>query len=404
MTRWRPALAVLAALGCAQYGAPPGGERDQAPPRVIETQPPPFAVVPELRGPVVIRFDERLSERGAENAILVSPQTGDVDIERDGDALRVAIEGGWQPGQVYRIVVLPELRDLFGNQRREASELVFSTGPPIPPTALAGLVSERITGEPPQNAVVRAMRPDSTVYVTPVATDGFYALLNLPNGSYEVVGFTDANRNWRVDPNELRSVAHTVTLADDTIPMDLAVLPVDTSAALIVGARQDGDAIRVQLDDHVDAAGLESSTAQVFTLPDSTPLALQAEVLTPAEYTRTLPPDTTVAADTLATDSAAAADTAAARPPQLVDTTRAEPLPTREVVVLPATPLAAGSYLVEVQGIVNINGIAGGGGRAPVTITPPPPPDTTSLPVDTTSARPDASVPPPATAAAPRRR
>src|SRR5690606_33719326 len=69
------------------------------------------------------------------------------------------------------------------------------------------------------------------------------------------------------------------------------------------------------------------------------------------------------------------------------------PLPLRQVVVLPATLPPPGEYLVEVAGIVNINGITGGGGRVPLRIEPPA--DTAAPPpADTTAAR--DTIPPPA--------
>ena len=390
----RALVAAVALLGCAQYGAPPGGERDQQPPQVIATVPEPLSVVPGLTDAVVIRFDERLSERGAEEAVIVSPRTGEVDVERSGSELRVRLEGGWRPNQVYRIVILPELRDLFGNQRTEPAELVFSTGPAIPETALAGIVTERITGRPPQRAVVEAVRQtDSTVYVTPVATDGFYALLNLPNGEYEVMAYADANQDWTPGPTESRSRARTITLADDTTAIDLALLPFDTTAARVTNVAMQNEAVRIQLDDHVDSTGIAGASVLLYTLPDTTLLPLTFTLsMTSPQGTR---PDTTPAdsiADELAPDSLRVpADTSSVEV-QAPDTTAAQQgaptasLPVREFFAVPATRPAAGEYLVEVRGVTNINGYPDGGGMAPLTV---PPPDTTSAAPDTTRARPD---------------
>src|SRR5690606_10245632 len=104
------------------------------------------ATVPEFSGPVIFRFDERISERNIENIAIVSPSDGDVSVDRGRSELRISIEGGFQPGRVYRVILLPGVRDLFNNERRAPAELVFSTGPAITETALAGLVVDRITG------------------------------------------------------------------------------------------------------------------------------------------------------------------------------------------------------------------------------------------------------------------
>ncbi len=394
MRRCTGLLVAVTAAACAQYGAPPGGERDQRPPQVLETTPAPFAVVPDFSGPVVIRFDERLSEQGADAAIVVSPLTGDVRVERDGEVLRVSIEGGWRPGQIYRIVVLPVLRDLFGNQRREPGELVFSTGPPIPATALAGTVTERITGQPPQRAVVHAVRRfDSTVYVTPAGADGFYAMLNLPNGTYDLIGFADPNQNWQRDPNEPASRTAAVSLASDTITTDVAILPVDTTAAQVQSAAQQDTVFRVQLDDYIESGGLAAASARLYTLPDTTLFPVALQLLADAEYR----PAPAPVVDTLGVpaDTAAVAPTDTITPPP-VEPDNAQPvvaLPGRTVVVVPATLPPPGEYVIELQGVANINGIGGGGGRAPLRITLPTP-DTPAVPADTPGAQPD-TVPPP---------
>src|SRR5688572_31826244 len=136
-------LAVALAIGaCAQASGPPGGARDQSPPRIIATVPDTNAVTPNFNGEVVIRFDETLRERGGreEDMVLVCPQTGEVEVERKRREVRVKIAGGWQPGRVYHVTVLPGLQDRHGNPRAQAYELVFSTGPEIQATAIAGLV------------------------------------------------------------------------------------------------------------------------------------------------------------------------------------------------------------------------------------------------------------------------
>lgn len=403
MSARRALLTAVALLGCAQYGAPPGGERDQRPPQVIETVPAPLAVVPDLRGEVRIRFDERLSERGAEDAVLVSPRTGAVDVKRDGNELRVSLEGGWRPGQIYRIVILPELRDLFGNQRTEPADLVFSTGPPVPQTALAGMLTERITGRPPQRAVVEAVRTaDSTVYVTPVATDGFYALLNLPNGDYVVTGFTDGNQNWSLDANEPRSGTATLTLADDTLALDLAVLPIDTVAARVLSAAMQDSVVRVQLDDYVDSTGIAGASARLYALPDTALVPIALALRTPAQHDRRTRPDPAVAPDSIVRpDSVARPDSVGAparRPAPAADAAPTAVLPTREIVIVPARRPAPGEYLLWLQDVVNINGIPGGGGWTTLRVAVPdtvaaPPADTTQPPADTT--QPPAAMPPP---------
>ena len=377
------ALATLA--GCAQYGGPPGGAEDERAPQVVATEPEPFAVVPDFTGDVVIRFDERLSERQVEQSIMVSPQTGDVQVDHRGDQLRVRIDGGWRRNQIYRVILRPGLFDLFGNQRMETAELVFSTGPPIPATALAGELTERITGSAPEVGYVHAVRrADSVVYTAIVESDGFFSALNLPNGIYDVVGFVDANRNERRDPGEASSPARQVSLSNDTAVVMLAALPFDTTAARPLTATADSMHVRVTFDDALDPEmPSDSMRALIYTAADTSALLNAFEVLWPWEYTERLAA-ARAAADTLAADTLGArADSAqgAAAP--------TAPLPTREVVVVPRRPLAPGDYIVEVTGAVNVNGYRGGGGRVRVSVPAP----TAVAPADSVPVAPADTVP-----------
>jgi hypothetical protein len=110
--------------------------------------------------PVVFRFDERISERNfSERSSSCRRSTARCASSGRGNEVRVRIDGGWRPDRIYRVVLLPGVRDLFGNIRQEPAEIVFSTGPPIPSTAIAGIVMDRITGRPAQNGGGHAIRP-----------------------------------------------------------------------------------------------------------------------------------------------------------------------------------------------------------------------------------------------------
>jgi hypothetical protein len=356
-------LASAAALGCARPYPPPGGETPQAAPAVIETVPAALAVEPDFRGAVVFRFDRRLSEQGEPNPVIVSPATSPVRISRGRTELRVALRDGWEPGRIYRVVVLPGVRDLFGNRTTEPLELVFSTGPAIPETAVAGIVTERLTGRPARNAIVEALQlPDSVLYLTAVDTAGFFALRHLPQGEYEALAFADVNRNRRREPTEPVSEVERITLATaaDTVPLLLAVLPPDTTPARLARAEAvDSLTVRLHFDDYFDAdTDLAEAAVRIFVLPDSVP-GPAGELLTAAAF-----------AELQRARAPAPDDVVAPRPADAPRPGRdAAALPARELVFLAAAPLLpGGEYVVSVSGVTNIHGIPGGGGEARFTV------------------------------------
>lgn len=408
------ALAVLAllAVGCARPLPPPGGDVAEQPPQVVSTTPVAGAVVDGWRGPVVVRFDNRLSERGLEQAILVSPESGEVRVRRGdrGRELRISVEDGWLPGEIYRVEVRDGIQDLFGNVLDRPVELFFSTGPDLPTTAVAGIVTDRLTGRPVRDARVEAVRePDSVRYVAMSDTSGFFALRHVPPGRYQVRAFEDRNRNRRLDPVEPRDTAMTELAAADTALFAFRLLVPDTTPARLVRTEaRDSMQVRLSFDDPLDPERpLRDVHVQLRQLPDSlevtvdtlffphewdAQLAAEEEAREEARRAEeeerraqeeerdaaepdTLPPPRPGAEPPTGPDTVPVAEApgepvgpAGPRTPPQADRSRGpdgELLPVRELVLVPARPLRPGvQYVVEVRGIVNIHEIPGGGGEA----------------------------------------
>jgi hypothetical protein len=418
MTRLAPLAMVGLLLACAQPRQPTGGPPVVDPPRVLDVSPAPYSVLTDLSRPVVIRFDERLSERlegvrSLDEAVLVSPETGEVRVRRGRRELRVSVAGGWQPGLVYRVVVLPVLRDLYGNVRAEAVELVFSTGAPIPETAVAGFVEDRLTGRVVPNARVHATHRDAVrTYMAVTDTAGFFSLRHVPEGSYDVVAWLDQNRNRAVNYAEPQDSGSFTLAARDTVILELGLLPGDTIPARLTRAEPiDSTKVRLSFDDYFEPGPVDA-TARVYRAEDSTFVAF-GELL---HATRL---DSLLAAERAAAE--AAADTAPAvdvpRPPADSPAVRerlerrpgasqpapeASPLPARELVLVLPAPLAAETaYYVVVEDLVNIRGVPGGGGtttfRTPAARPPEPEPDPEppEPEPDPAPPEPDAEPPPP---------
>jgi hypothetical protein len=370
------AMCAVLLAACARAYPPPGGERDRLPPALVTTTPGPLEVVPGFAGPVVFRFDERLSERGfSESLVTVSPLDGALRVRRAGNEVRVEIDGGWRPNRIYRVVLLPGLRDLFGNERNESAEIVFSTGPPVPNTAIAGIVHDRLTERPARDAVISAVqRGEEVAYSAVGDSAGFFSLRHVPIGEYDVVAFADQNRNRRRDPAEPvdRAVA-SVTADGDTVMLVFHVLAPDTTPPRVTGAELvDSMHVRIVFDDHFDPSVLlDGAEVELHALPDSVPFARARRVVVATVHQAeqravTRAPEPTPA-DTVGVPAPPPP------PPQRVVTPQAAPLPARELVAQLDRALAPGTYAVVVRGVVNISGLAGGG-HARLQVAAPQPP------------------------------
>lgn len=392
-------LLAASAVACAKPFSPPGGEIDRTPPRLVSTTPSSLAVDPQFTGKVEFVFDETLAEAGINDALVsVSPRPASkVHVKRSSNRIEVSVDGGFTPNQVYRIVLRPPsgsrgISDRFSNVRTEPVELIFSTGPPIPPTAFAGLITDRLTGRLLADGAIEAVRrADSAVYYSSADSAGFFAVRSTPAGVYDVRAYSDLNRNRRLDATEPKSPVRQMSLgATDTVPLELVVFPFDTTGPRMLPQAQMTDSLHVTVafDDPVDPeVGLRDASSTLMHLPDSvavSDIALTLQLRTVFARTRPTPQagrdsagaksDSLAAADTSALANARRARAAAnprgnaQRAP--ADTTT---LPERDVVVTLSRTLPTGRYRITITNVHNVNGLAGGG-SAEFEVRPPAPP------------------------------
>ena len=255
-------LVILAAEACARADAPTGGPEDHFPPIVIETVPDTFSIVePGLRE-VVFCFSERISERPRDgrlnDAVLVSPSTGEVRVKHSRDCITVELEEGLAPDLVYRITVLPVIRDMFSNNLRDAFDLVVSTGAEIVPNVVAGMVEDRVTGDATPAARVEARFPhgdDTLTHWNFSDSGGVFSLRYVPSGSFELRAWQDQNRNGEVDESEPQTSFVRGDLAeppDTTLEILTLIQPDTTSPRLTRVNVEDSVTLRIEFDDYIE--------------------------------------------------------------------------------------------------------------------------------------------------------
>jgi hypothetical protein len=381
------AVAASTALtaACARQSAPSGGPVDRRPPVIVGVEPDTFARIEAGGGSIRIRFDEAISENPAtgtlDQAVQVSPRTGEVQVQHRGDALEVKIEGGFVPGVVYRITVLPVLRDRFQNGLLDPFEWVFSTGPDFEANALAGEIWDRVTGEPVRSLDVFAVGDDSVFYAARTDSLGIFVMRYLPGAQYRLESFDDRNLNGVADPFEVQGVGTPVSIgATDTLFTSFSVMVPDTTAPQVVrGEKIDSTTLRLVFDDPLEPEqSLEGLVRGMYRDSGNTPGVVRAL----HEWQYELWADSVLLsrAETAAAEAAAAALEAAAgapvdtatelTPPPATAAGRApepppEPeflpdgqrIPETSVVLLLRGPIEGGSlYTVLLGAVANISG------------------------------------------------
>jgi hypothetical protein len=392
-------LCTLLLTACASAGEPPGGPPDPNPPQVILVTPDSGAVLETPPRHVEITFDEVVNERvvGSRTdiyyAVILSPDTTVPRVSWRRNRLTVETRGGFKPGRVYRVELLPVITDLRQNRLRSGRIIVFSTGPEIPTAALSGTVVDWPAGRAVVNGLIEAvLLPDSLPYRALTDSAGDFTLRQIPPGEYVVYGTVDQSNDRRRGPRETFDSVR-VTLGD-TASVEVFAFPHDTTGPRLRQVEMvDSLTIRLSFDRPLDPT-LVIDTAQVHLAPQSdttarfgvaailmprqldsvraAETAARAAARAPARDTGRAPGDTALPARRPLPDTVRARpprpDSAAATPRR--DSTRAQrmiarrPPPTDVRIVRLFAPLAQGErYAVFVSSVRSLSG---------VTATPPP--------------------------------
>jgi hypothetical protein len=390
------AIALLAA--CAHIESPPGGPEDKLGPVLLSTRPDTMAKVPGYRAPVVLVFDERVSQTGVRDAVSVSPRTSGVTVDQSGDEIRISLLRGWEPNRIYQVHVDPTLKDLFGNRIVDPVEVTFSTGPEIPNTLLTGTAAERVTGKPLIGGRVEAIRaPDSLVYSVSTDSSGGFAFRHIPEGTYRIRAFNDVNRNRVLDSYEARDTASALLAAGREPTLRLSTLAPDTSPPKPGTARVENGVIAIKFDDYLlreqrvtpaqvqifgpDSAQVRVAAVTVGTFPDTASADSAASRTGPRADPASNAGARAAAGAGTAAGAAGAGGAAGARPGARGDTSRAavrgaaatDSLPSQTLSVRTAAPLPPSTeYRIVITGVRNVNGLVGGGETRLKTPAPPP--------------------------------
>lgn len=350
---------TVALAGCARTSGQIGGEVPEAPLQITSTNPEPFSTVDPFDGPVRIQFQRGLSERPLRGspveAVVVSPQAGPLQVTSGGGGIEISMEGGFLERTVYRITVLPRFRDRYDNVMTGAFDLIFSTGPELEPNFLAGIVTDRISGAAADGVRVDLVPAEGgTPSSTLSDSTGVFALPHLPAGRYAVVAYEDLNRNREPDFAEPQASSEVGMNRGDTLVVpELMLLSPDTSAAVLeTVAIQDSLTLRLTFDDYLNPSDLGPAEALLTREGANAPEVV--EILGLALWrVRQTDPDVPP-------------------PPAAVR-------PARDLAIVLSRPLLPEvTYGVAVQGVVNLNGVPGGGGEGEVTgppAAPAPPAD-----------------------------
>jgi len=268
-----------AAWACATIQDPPGGPPDFAPPVLLTVVPDSGAILDGFDDEVEFQFDEVISERsgsGLENLIRLSPRPEELRVSWKRTRITVKPKERWHRNVIYHVTLLPGVMDLRSNRLDSSRTIVFSTGGPIPDTRLDGVVIDWEAGRAAQTALVEAiLLPDSLIYEARVDSSGVFMLSQVPTGPYLLIASIDQNRNGLRD---LRESFDSISIRlDSTAERTFWTFAHDTAGPRITNVSDlDSLTISVTFSQMLALGEPPPGAIRVLTLPDSTPVPVQA--------------------------------------------------------------------------------------------------------------------------------
>jgi hypothetical protein len=236
------AIGFCVVFFCAHQIPPSGGPDDKTPPGVLSVSPPAGTVNTPKNGTIVFTFAEWISPQNIDKCLSVFPApTGGVEVSVSGRRVLVKPKKGFSDSTTYHIAFNTTLNDLHGNSIGTPYQHFFSTGPSIDSGRVFGCVILN-DGKVVQPKVALYLKAAGGVadtaffglpsYLTQTDSSGTFSFNNIHRGAYEIIAFSDANNNNRLDPTgePVFAPVEKKLLLDRTIgPLDLYLVECDTT-------------------------------------------------------------------------------------------------------------------------------------------------------------------------------
>lgn len=239
---------VMGLVACARQGSPQGGDKDTAPPRVVEALSSPSYSLNFSERSIRLVFDEWVVLRDVNTQVLVSPSLQKKpSIKLKGKSLLFQFDPAevLRPNTTYTINFGTAIRDLHEENPANNLRFVFSTGAYIDSLSIEGFVQDAYSGEGVDKAVVAlydnlsdsAVHKEKPLYMTRSNPSGAFRFENLRAGVYRLLAFEDSDQDlrWRGGADRMGFWPETIAVSADSVPPYAMRLFRDASALKVTG-------------------------------------------------------------------------------------------------------------------------------------------------------------------------
>ncbi len=215
---------------CAQIVAPNGGPKDTTPPVVLKENPPNKSTSFTDKK-VIIKFDEYIQLKDANDQIVISPPLEEKPIiEVQGKNVVIEMRGNVKPNTTYTFNFGNSITDNHEGAVLSNYSYVFTTGQFIDSLKITGSIKNSFDNKVEKGLLVCLYPTDSftdstimkhkPLYFTKTNELGVFSIENLPPKQFNLIVFKDDNKNLKYDKNEIIGFLNTPVNTIDTFSLN----------------------------------------------------------------------------------------------------------------------------------------------------------------------------------------
>lgn len=199
---------TLLAVSCASPKPITGGDKDEAPPAIVEDESTPNHQTQFHENKITITFDEWFTLKDVFSQVVISPlMPHEPEIKQKGKSILITVPDSLKEETTYTINFGNAIADLNEGNVLNNYAFVFSTGAVLDSAQLSGKIINAVTLMPSEGVLVMLYPAgeDSAVYkrkpeyVAKTNKEGAWSLSNIRPDSFMVVALKDENLNFLYD-------------------------------------------------------------------------------------------------------------------------------------------------------------------------------------------------------------
>ncbi len=203
-------ISILLISGCAKIAAPPGGPKDEEPPKIKKSVPENYSTNFDQKT-IKIDFDEHVVLKEVNQKLIISPPLlENPEIRMKGKSLIIEIEEELYENTTYTFNFNDAIVDLNESNPFVNFQYVFSTGDELDSLKFGGEIVNAFNLSVPEEVHVllyddlsdSAIYKHKPLYVSKADENGNFLIQNLKADTFQIFALQDANLDFLYDLEE----------------------------------------------------------------------------------------------------------------------------------------------------------------------------------------------------------